>query len=78
MSLEHAKNLDSKRLRCIPIGILKIVIICITNPISSDSESLFVKMATMAVHIGDSISSESYLRIDKVVKAALDTQSDGT
>jgi 3-methylcrotonyl-CoA carboxylase alpha subunit len=42
----------------------------------SDQFSLHVEACDYAVHIGGSAASESYLKIDTIIKAALDTGSD--
>src|SRR5580698_796732 len=42
----------------------------------ADRASLVVKMADEAVHIGPAPSSESYLRIDKIIDAAKRTGAD--
>ena len=42
----------------------------------ADRDALHVQMADEAVHIGASPSSESYLVIDKIVQACLDTGAD--
>ena len=42
----------------------------------ADRDALHVQMADEAVHIGPSVSAESYLVIDKIVQACLDTGAD--
>ncbi|HIG68336.1 MAG TPA: acetyl/propionyl/methylcrotonyl-CoA carboxylase subunit alpha [Porticoccaceae bacterium] len=42
----------------------------------ADREALHVKMADEAVHIGPSVSAESYLVIEKIIQACLDTGAD--
>ncbi|WP_166424876.1 acetyl/propionyl/methylcrotonyl-CoA carboxylase subunit alpha [Paraglaciecola sp. 20A4] len=42
----------------------------------ADSKALHVKMADEAIHIGPSPSNQSYLRIDKVIAAAIATGAD--
>ena len=42
----------------------------------ADRDALHVQMADEAVHIGPSVSAESYLVIDKIVQACLDTDAD--
>ena len=42
----------------------------------ADRDSLHVQMADEAVHIGPSVSSDSYLAINKIIQACLDTGAD--
>src|SRR6187401_3527803 len=42
----------------------------------ADLHSPHVEMADEAIHIGPSSSRDSYLRIDKIIKAAIETGSD--
>jgi len=42
----------------------------------ADHKALHVKMADYSVHIGDSIPKESYLNIDKIIKAAIENDCD--
>jgi len=42
----------------------------------ADLNALHVKMADYSVHIGDSIPKESYLNIDKIIKAAIENDCD--
>ena len=42
----------------------------------ADRDALHVQMADEAVHIGPAASSESYLVIEKIVQACLDTGAD--
>ena len=39
----------------------------------ADASALHVRMADEAVHIGGSASAESYLRMDRIIQACLDT-----
>ena len=43
----------------------------------SDRDALFVQLADEAVYIGPSPTNESYLRGDKILAAAKQTQADG-
>jgi len=42
----------------------------------ADKNALHVELADEAIHIGDSSPKESYLNVDKLIKAALDSQAD--
>ena len=42
----------------------------------ADAEALHVQMADEAVHIGAAPSAESYLKIDRIVQACLDTSAE--
>ncbi len=42
----------------------------------TDKNALHVELADEAIHIGDSSPKESYLNVDKLIKAALDSQAD--
>ena len=42
----------------------------------ADRDALHVQMADEAVHIGPSVASESYLMINKIIQACLDTGAD--
>ena len=43
----------------------------------ADRNAPHVMLADEAIHVGPPASSESYLQMDKIIKAALDTNSDG-
>ena len=56
---------------CIEMGISSVAVYS-----EADAESLHVKLADEAVCIGPPISAKSYLNIENIIKAAIDTRAD--
>ena len=56
---------------CIEMGISSVAVYS-----EADAESLHVKLADEAVCIGPPISAKSYLKIENIIKAAMDTGAD--